>query len=76
MPESTLDADAFHDGESAARELREALALAGFTLPSLRGDFPIDHRPHVQLGGASGDVVRRLASWIRGRATASADASE
>jgi hypothetical protein len=76
MPESTIDPDAFHDGEAAARELTEALALAGFKLPSLRGDYPVGRSAHVQLGGASGEMVRRLAAWIRERATGSASVPE
>jgi hypothetical protein len=44
------------------------LGLAGFRLPSLHGDFSIDARPHVELGGASAEMVRHLAAWIRERA--------
>lgn len=53
------------EGADAAKELSEALALAGFKLPSLRGDFPILDRAHVQLGGASAAVVWELAAWIK-----------
>lgn len=56
------------EGADAAAELRDALALAGFTLPSLRGDMPVLERAHVQLGGVSAVVVRELAEWIRARA--------
>jgi len=76
MPEYAIDPDAFHDGETAARELTDALALAGFKLPSLRGDYPIGTSAHVQLGGASGQVVRELAAWIRERAAGSASTPE
>lgn len=76
MPEFTIDPDAFHDGESAARELTEALALAGFKLPSLRGDYPVGSSAHVQLGGAPGQMVRELAAWIRERATERASVPE
>ena len=56
------------EAAEAATELREALALAGFALPSLRGDAPAGDRAHVRLGGASAAVVRDLAAWIRARA--------
>jgi len=76
MPEFAIDPDAFHDGEAAAQELTEALALAGFKLPSLRGDYPAGRSAHVQLGGASGEIVRELAAWIRVRAAGSPSAPE
>ncbi len=56
------------EAADAAAELREALALAGFALPSLRGDTPAGDQAHVRLGGASASAVRDLAAWIRARA--------
>ncbi|WP_055587154.1 hypothetical protein [Peterkaempfera griseoplana] len=56
------------EAADAARELADALALAGFTFPSLRADQPVLDRAHVQLGGASAELVRQLAAWIRERA--------
>ncbi|WP_377268863.1 hypothetical protein [Peterkaempfera sp. SMS 1(5)a] len=56
------------EAADAVRELADALALAGFTLPSLRGDQPVLDRAHVQLGGAPAELVRQLAGWIRERA--------
>jgi len=66
--ETLAAADALSEGLAAAQELADALGLAGFRLPSLRGDFSIDSRPHVELGGASAEMVRHLAAWIRERA--------
>jgi hypothetical protein len=68
MHEDSIETSAFLDGADAAKELGEALALAGFRLPFLRGDLPVLDRAHVQLGGASAAVVRELAGWIRSRA--------
>lgn len=65
----TANSDAFREGDLAARELADALKLAGITLPSLRGDFPtVTDQPLVHLGGASATLVRQLAAWIRQRA--------
>ncbi|WP_369163896.1 hypothetical protein [Streptomyces sp. AFD10] len=62
-------AAALVEGDLAARDLAEALRLAGFTLPSLHGDIPtITDKALVHLGGASAEVVRDLAAWIRQRA--------
>ncbi|WOP11213.1 hypothetical protein R2B67_22950 [Streptomyces cyaneofuscatus] len=45
------------------------LKLAGFSLPSLYGDIPtITDGALVHLGGASAELVRELAAWIRQRA--------
>ncbi|CAD5954893.1 MULTISPECIES: hypothetical protein [Streptomyces] len=42
------------EGNQAARDLAEALKLAGFSLPSLYGDLPtITDEALVHLGGAS-----------------------
>ncbi|MFE9253129.1 hypothetical protein [Streptomyces sp. NPDC007088] len=61
--------EALREGDLAARDLAEALKLAGITLPSLRGDFPgFENRPLVHLGGASAALARELAAWVRGRA--------
>ena len=68
MPERRTGTSRILEAADAARELAEALARAGFTLPSLRGDMPVLGTAHVQLGGASADVVRGLAAWIRERA--------
>ncbi|GGU67848.1 hypothetical protein GCM10010211_36610 [Streptomyces albospinus] len=54
-------------GRIAAQELASALASAGFTFPSLHGDFPVMNRAHVQLGGMSAAEAFRLAAWIRER---------
>jgi hypothetical protein len=71
MTDSTIDNDALTEGQAAADDLADALALAGLKLPSLKGDYPVaGNKPHVQLGGASGETVRRLAGWIRDRADA------
>ncbi|MEV7252983.1 hypothetical protein [Streptomyces cyaneofuscatus] len=57
------------EGNQAARDLAEALKLAGFSLPSLYGDLPtITDKALVHLGGASAELVRELAAWIRERA--------
>ncbi|MEW1761448.1 hypothetical protein AB0393_33740 [Streptomyces cyaneofuscatus] len=57
------------EGNQAAHDLTEALKLAGFSLPSLYGDLPtITDEALVHLGGASAEVVRELAAWIRERA--------
>lgn len=65
----SANGDALREGDRAARELADALKLAGFTLPSLRGDFPsVTDQPLVQLGGASASLVRELAAWIAARA--------
>ncbi|MEW2067085.1 hypothetical protein [Streptomyces sp. NPDC007346] len=62
-------AAALVEGSEAARDLAEALRLAGFSLPSLYGDIPtITDKALVHLGGASAEVVRELAAWIRERA--------
>jgi hypothetical protein len=77
MTHPTINADALNEGQAAADDLTEALALAGIRLPSLRGDYPAaGHKPHVQLGGASAQTVRSLAAWIRERAAVNATASE
>ncbi|MCR8945349.1 MULTISPECIES: hypothetical protein [Streptomyces] len=56
------------EGNLAAKDLAEALRSAGFSLPSLYGDFPtITDGALVHLGGASAEVVRELAAWIRER---------
>jgi hypothetical protein len=68
MPETDGLNNPLTDAADAAQELADALKLAGFTLPSLRGDFPVAGRPLVQLGGAPADMVRRLATWVRGHA--------
>ncbi|WEH33701.1 hypothetical protein PZB75_10130 [Streptomyces sp. AM 4-1-1] len=65
----SANGQALREGDLAARDLADALKLAGVTLPSLRGDFPtVTDRPFVQLGGASAELVRELAAWIRARA--------
>lgn len=67
---NTKNRDALKEGDEAARELADALKLAGITLPSLRGDFPVaGDLPLVQLGGASVELVRKLAAWIRQHST-------
>ncbi len=48
--------------ESAAHELREALAGSGITLPSL-GIDPL--YPLVELGRCNVDTARRLAAALR-----------
>jgi hypothetical protein len=68
MPHVSDNNDPFTEGADAAQELADALKLAGFTLPSLRGDFPVAGHPLVQLGGAPADQVRMLATWVRERA--------
>ncbi|MGC9544046.1 hypothetical protein [Streptomyces sp. UG1] len=55
-------------GQEAADKLKHALALAGFTLPSLSGTFPVRDTPMVELGRARADVVTRFAEWIEERA--------
>ncbi|ARF72853.1 hypothetical protein B7C62_11640 [Kitasatospora albolonga] len=56
------------EGNLAAKDLADALSQAGFSLPSLYGDFPtITDGALVHLGGASAEVVRGLAAWIRER---------
>ncbi|MFE2295289.1 hypothetical protein [Streptomyces sp. NPDC059452] len=61
-------AAALVEGNLAAKDLAEALSQAGFSLPSLYGDFPtITDGALVHLGGASAEVVRDLAAWIRER---------
>lgn len=62
-------AAALAEGNQAAHDLTEALKLAGFSLPSLYGDLPtITDKALVHLGGASAELVRELAAWIRERA--------
>ncbi|WP_433398247.1 hypothetical protein [Streptomyces sp. CA-146814] len=62
-------ADALVEGSQAAHDLADALKLAGFSLPSLCGDLPtITDKALVHLGGASAELVRELAAWIRERA--------
>ena len=68
MPKTDAHSDPLTEAADAAQELADALKLAGFTLPSLRGDFPVAGRPLVQLGGAPAELVRRLATWLRERA--------
>lgn len=68
MPKTDDPCDPLTEAAEAAQELADALKLAGFTLPSLRGDFPVASRPLVQLGGAPADLVRKLAKWVRERA--------
>lgn len=54
-------------GKRAARELAQALKAAGFTFPSLNGDFPVMGQARVQLGGLSAEEASRLANWLRER---------
>ncbi|MFD3972009.1 hypothetical protein [Streptomyces cyaneofuscatus] len=62
-------AAALVEGNQAAHDLAEALKLAGFSLPSLYGAIPtITDGALVHLGGASAELVRELAAWIRQRA--------
>lgn len=62
-------AAALAEGNQAAHDLAEALKSAGFSLPSLHGDIPtITDKALVHLGGASAELVRELAAWIRQRA--------
>lgn len=55
-------------GRRAAEDLAGALELTGCRLPSLTGGFPVMGRAHVELGGASAEVVFALARWIREQA--------
>ncbi|MFI6702244.1 hypothetical protein ACIBJC_25290 [Streptomyces sp. NPDC050509] len=59
--------DALRDGRKAADDLAAALKEAGFTLPSLRGGFPVNNLGYVELGGAGADLTGRLVVWIRAR---------
>ncbi|OIK24758.1 hypothetical protein [Streptomyces malaysiense] len=58
------------EADDVVRELREALGKAGVVLPSLRIDLASIARekpcPHVELGGCSVDVARRLARVVAG----------
>lgn len=65
MPKTDDQCDPLTEAAEAAKELADALKLAGFTLPTLRGDFPVAGRPLVQLGGAPAELVRKLAAWVR-----------
>lgn len=76
MPNASDNNDPFTEGADAAQELADALKLAGFTLPSLRGDFPVAGHPLVQLGGAPADQVRKLATWVRQRAVVAASTGD
>ena len=67
MPKSDEHSDPLTEAADAAQELADALKLAGFTLPSLRGDFPVAGKPLVQLGGAPAKLARELAAWVRER---------
>ncbi|WP_411128351.1 hypothetical protein [Streptomyces sp. x-19] len=58
---------ALAQGQRVAEELASALAAAGFTFPSLRGDYPVMDRGRVELGGISASEASRLAAWIRER---------
>ncbi|MFF3340516.1 hypothetical protein [Streptomyces flavidovirens] len=60
--------DALTTGRLAAQHLAAALKAAGFTLPSLTGDFPVMERAMVQLGGLCAEEALRLAEWVRERA--------
>ncbi len=53
------------DGLVAVRDLREALAGIGVTLPSLRLDGEVSGRDHVQLGGCTAQQVKTLGDWIK-----------
>ncbi|MFJ3906239.1 hypothetical protein [Streptomyces sp. NPDC090025] len=55
-------------GSQAADALAQALRSAGFTLPSLTGDYPVMGCPMVQLGGLRADIAIELAEWIQERA--------
>lgn len=69
MHHRPMYAEVLVEGSAAARDLGEALRLAGFSLPSLYGDLPtITDKALVHLGGASAELVRELAAWIRERA--------
>ncbi|MFF0260726.1 hypothetical protein ACFYR2_18075 [Streptomyces microflavus] len=69
MRHRPMYAEALVEGSAAARDLDEALRLAGFSLPSLYGDIAtITDKALVHLGGASAELVRELAAWIRERA--------
>ncbi|MBT2396384.1 hypothetical protein [Streptomyces sp. ISL-100] len=56
--------DALKTGRLAAERLAAALKAAGFTLPSLTGDFPVMDRAMVQLGGLCAEDAFRLAQWV------------
>ncbi|NLU67076.1 hypothetical protein HCC30_07295 [Streptomyces sp. HNM0574] len=58
-------AGALQHGDDAARELQSALKEAGFTFPSLTGDYPVNGRGHVALGGMSAEEALRLARYVR-----------
>ncbi|MGW2478655.1 hypothetical protein ACWCWQ_02300 [Streptomyces sp. NPDC001571] len=61
----TVEAAETVDGLVAVRDLREALAGIGVTLPSLRLDGEVLGRDHVQLGGCTAQQVKILADWIK-----------
>ncbi|MET8677740.1 hypothetical protein ABZW18_09155 [Streptomyces sp. NPDC004647] len=64
---ATTADNALKTGRRAADDLADALRAAGFTFPSLSGDFPVMDRALVQLGGLSADEAFRLAAWVRER---------
>lgn len=62
--------DYLQDAEAAVAELRDALARAGVTLPSLRLD-PVscagaDTRVLVELGRCTVETARRMAAALPG----------
>jgi hypothetical protein len=67
IPPTDLSVLTLREADRAASDLRGALCRVGFTLPSLRADFPVNGHPHAWLGGASADVTRRLTAWVSGR---------
>ncbi|MDF2259451.1 hypothetical protein [Streptantibioticus ferralitis] len=55
-------------GQVAADKLNAALRDAGFTLPTVRGAYPVLGKAMVSMGNAPADLVTRLAEWLQERA--------
>ncbi|TDC78654.1 hypothetical protein [Streptomyces hainanensis] len=66
----TTTVERLRDAESAAEEVRAALAEVGVVLPSLRVDLASctaeANRPLVDLGCCNLAMARKLASVLRG----------
>ncbi|MEW2578638.1 hypothetical protein [Streptomyces syringium] len=50
--------------DTAAAELRAALARHGLVIPSLRSSEPVNHQGFVELGGCGADVAAHLAQVL------------